>query len=170
LLAAGQRAAGLLAPLAQDREQLEHALLVGRDPVRIAAGERPHLEVLGHGQAREDLPPLRRLDQPERDDLVRRQPADIAPAEPDRAGARANAARDGHERGGLAGPVGADQGHDLALGHRDADAVQRLDVAVAGAQILELQHQPICSWPRYASITFGWLRISSGAPSAIFWP
>src|SRR5678815_1011194 len=101
---------------------------------------------------------------------IRDRRADVAPAEPDRPGARAHASRDGHERGGLAGPVGADEGHDLALAHRQADAVQRLDVAVADAQILELQHQSICSWPRYASITFGWLRISSGAPSAIFWP
>ena len=77
---------------------------------------------------------------------------------------------DGVEAGGLAGTVGADQGDDLALVNMKADPVQRLDIAVLDFEIFNLQQHQITSSPRYAVITAGWLRISSGVPSAIVWP
>ncbi len=54
---------------------------------------------------------------------------------------RHNAA-DRHQGGGLAGAVGADQGDDLPFGHLDGNALQRLDVAVVGADIVQLKHRP----------------------------
>ena len=55
-------------------------------------------------------------------------------------GARARAAADRHQQGRLAGAVGADQGHDLALADVEVDAVQRLDGAVEGGDAPHLKH------------------------------
>ncbi len=49
-------------------------------------------------------------------------------------------AADGHHQGGLAGAVGADQGDDLPLLYFDGDIFQRLDLAIAGTNIIHMQH------------------------------
>ena len=41
----------------------------------------------------------------------------------------------GFQQRGLAGPVGADHGHDLALVHVDADIVQGTDAAVVDVDV-----------------------------------
>ena len=67
-------------------------------------------------------------------------PSSSLPVVGDGAAVRLYQAGDGAQRGGLARAVGADQGDDLAVGHLQADAAQRLDAAVGYAQILNLQH------------------------------
>ena len=59
---------------------------------------------------------------------------DVAAIELDLAGAGARLAEDRHHQRRLAGAVGADQGDDLAGIDLDVDALQRLDLAVSGAQ------------------------------------
>jgi hypothetical protein len=50
-------------------------------------------------------------------------------------------AHDGLDGGGLAHAVAADQGYDLARGDVQVHAEQHFARAVAGLQLLELQHQ-----------------------------
>src|ERR1043166_7848501 len=83
LLAARKRAARLRLPLLQDREEREGAFEVLVDLGGIVSREGAHLEVLKHGQAREDLAPLGRLADAKRDDLVRRAVLDLFVAEDD---------------------------------------------------------------------------------------
>ena len=70
------------------------------------------------------------------------------PSKRDRALARRRQARDRPQRGGLARAVGADHRDDLALVHGQRDALQRLDVAVVGVDVLDLEqrHQPVAAW------------------------
>ena len=63
-------------------------------------------------------------------------------------GASGGQAADAVEGGGLAGAVGADQGDDLPLAHMEADAVQRLDVAVFDLEIFDFEEHQIVSSPR----------------------
>ena len=61
--------------------------------------------------------------------------------QPDRAGARRREPGDRAQRRGLPGAVGADQRHALALFHGQRDALQRLDVAVEGVDVGELEQR-----------------------------
>ena len=60
--------------------------------------------------------------------------------EADLAGRREHAAEREH-RGGLAGAVGAEQRDELAGADVQVDAVHDRDVAVAGREALDLEHQ-----------------------------
>src|SRR6266536_59338 len=95
LLAAGQRAGLLRQPLAEYREQLEHACAILGDAGRVVAQERAEVEVLRHGHAREDPAPLGRLADTPLDDLVAVQSVDLASLELDLTAARAQQPRDG---------------------------------------------------------------------------
>ena len=66
---------------------------------------------------------------------------DVAAVEQDLAGAGARLAEDRHHQGRLAGAVGADQGDDLARTDVDVDALQRLDLAVGGAQAADREQR-----------------------------
>ena len=94
-----------------------------------------HLEVLGHRQGREHALPAGHHGDAEPGDLVGRRAGDVAPVEDDRAVGRRHDAGDGLEQGRLAGAVGAEQGHDLALAHLEVDAEEHLDVAVAHVEL-----------------------------------
>ena len=69
-------------------------------------------------------------------------PGDVDVAEHHLAGARRDHPGDGAHRGCLAGPVGADQRDDLALGHLQRDALQDFDLAVAGVEVGDREHVP----------------------------
>ena len=49
------------------------------------------------------------------------------------------------QRGGLARAVGADEGHQLAVAHRQGDTLEGVDRAVKYMQIFDFQH--MCSLP-----------------------
>jgi hypothetical protein len=72
---------------------------------------------------------------------VRISAGDLAAAERDAPGARLLDARDGADERGLAGAVGADDGHDLALGHVERDRRERLRVAVVEIEVADLEHR-----------------------------
>ncbi|MGY4377548.1 hypothetical protein ACVWZ3_005187 [Bradyrhizobium sp. i1.3.6] len=140
LLAAGQRSAALGVALLQAREQREHALQRGLAfGVGASGGVRPHLEVFRHAHAREDAAAFRRLRDAQMGDLVGRNVGDVSAFVQDLAGAGARLAEDRHHQRRLAGAVGADQRDDLAGADLDIDALQRLDLAVGGAQAPDRQ-------------------------------
>ena len=133
----------LLQPLAQAREEREHASrssLICASP--FAPRERAHLQVLLHRHPREDPPPLGRL----------------ADAHLRRCGAAAHAsircpfsstspsrglddARDRPQRRRLARAVGADQRDDLARLDLQRDALERVDVAVVRVDVAQLERR-----------------------------
>jgi hypothetical protein len=75
-----------------------------------------HLEVLLHTHARKDAPAFGRLADAHLHDAVRRHAIDALSIEQHFAVARPDDARDGAQRGRLAGTVGANQGDNLT-GH-----------------------------------------------------
>ena len=118
LLAARERAAGLLEPLAQAREDVEHAVEVARDTGLVAAGPGAEAEVLAHGEVAEDAAPLGHLGHAEPHTAL----GGRAPRGRGRRGSRGRSASsmpgDGPQGGRLPRPVGADEGEDLALADR----------------------------------------------------
>src|SRR4029450_8503936 len=139
LLAAGERPGSLLPALAQDREQVVCRLEVILDAA-VAAGEGPQQEVLLDGEPGEDAPTLRGLREAEVHDLVRMYAVDALAHEGDGPAGRLQEAGDRAQGGGLAGPVGADEGDDLTVVHGEADAFDGLDLSVGDDQVLDLQH------------------------------
>src|SRR3954453_1103842 len=188
LLSARQRPRLLRSALLQPWEERVDVLDVILDRRAVVALERPHLQVLAHGHSREQAAALGRLRDAHLDDLVRSGVTQIAPVEPYGATLGPVDALDGAKRGRLAGAVGADQRHDLALVPLQGDALHRLDAAVVGVDVVELEQRalgravaggrrhgavpacPAAPEPRYASITRSLLWISAGDPSAIFSP
>src|SRR5207249_3633372 len=71
---------------------------------------------------------------------------EVAVAHPDGALPRAQDTGDRSQRRRLPGAVAADQRHDLALLHRERDALQRLDVAVVGVDLLDLEERHQATW------------------------
>src|SRR5690606_12578490 len=95
-------------------------------------------------------PALRRYGNTRTHDVVRFLAGNVFALERDRAFPRPWIAADRHQQRGLAGPVGADQGHDLALVDFYRHAIQGLDGAVIGMDVVQLPHH---SSPRYALMT-----------------
>ena len=156
LLAARQRARHLHPPLLEAREGGEDALHVLGDPA-IGAGVGPHLQVLEHGQAIEDAPPLGHMGDPAEHDVVGGDAEEGFALEAHVATAGGEEPRQGLEGGGLAGAVVAEEGHDLALGDPERDALERVDLPVEDVEVLHLQHgvshrrpprAPTCFRPR----------------------
>src|SRR6266545_738121 len=143
LLAAGQRLGVLVDTLGEPREMLEDLLEACPAQRRGAAGHgrEPQLEVLAHGEAREDAPVLRHeADAPPRD-LVRRQPGQVAALEVDGASGGLDEAHPGlHERG-LAHAVLAEERHRLAFLHLEGHAEEDRRGAVARVEVADAEHQ-----------------------------
>src|SRR5699024_3644711 len=105
------------------------------------------------------------------DDLVSLHLADELPAVADLAAAHPQQPRDRVHRGGLAGAVGADQGHDLALVHMEGDIPDGVDRPVKHIDVFDTKHLAHRqSPPRYAAITLGLLRMALPSPRAITRP
>ena len=132
----------------QRREEVEDAVEVFRKVRLVRALERTHLEVLGDGHPWEEPPPLRRLRNPELDDVVGRIVGDVTSAERDRSASRMIQSVDRAERRRLARAVRADQRHDLALVHVDRDPLQRLNRAVVRVDVLELEDEAVATVPQ----------------------
>lgn len=141
LFASRERPAQLVAPLGEPGEQLEDVIHILSDTSLVLPEVGPHVEILGDGHVGEYPPALRDLYDPEREDPVRTHAVDGLAHEVDLAIARRHDTADGHERGGLAGAVRADQRHDLSLGQIQGDALERMDAAIVGVEVLHLKHQ-----------------------------
>src|SRR3990170_4320945 len=188
LLAAGQRPALLTRPLGEAREEAEDVLDILVD---LAARTRvgAHLEVFHDRQPREDPAALGRVADPVAHQLVGGGMRDVAPTKVDRPRPRVEQAADRLEGRRLAGAIRADQGDDLALANLEGDALEGVDLAVVGVDVAQLEDDVArrsvaggrgrlgrrghaltahdAEVPRYASITFGSRRTSSGVPSEI---
>ncbi len=139
LLAAGEGARLLVAPVGELREELVDAGEVAgeRVPARVAAEP----QVLLDGQLDEGSAALGDVRDPEpRDRVGAGASAERTAAEDDRPLA-ADGAGDGAQRRRLAGAVGAEDGDDLALADLEADAVERLDGPVAGLDLVQLEQR-----------------------------
>ena len=103
-------------------------------------------EVLGHGQLGEYAPAFHHLRNPLSDDVRGLFVGDVLALEGDGAFGDVGfvhvvQAGDGSHRGGLAGAIGAEQGHDLTIGHLDRDPTQNEDhVVVHDFEVLDGQH------------------------------
>src|SRR6266545_319067 len=89
--------------------------------------ERPHLEVLVHGERGEELAALGDPGDAEPVDAVRREPVDRPVLELDRARARLHEPEDRLDGAALPGAAGAEDGPDFPLGNLEADARHRGD-------------------------------------------
>ena len=184
LLAAGERRGALTQPFAQPREQRQGPLAVLGDAGPVGAGIRPDLQVLLNGEVREQPAALGGLRDAQTHDLVRRLADQRLAVEDQRPGGRAQQSGDRAQRRGFAGPVGADQRHDLPGLDGQVDPLQRVDRAVVDVQVMNLKERAhfiafdvghggrryIVATPRYASITFGSRCISAGVPTAMVTP
>ena len=133
--------------LAQAREEVEGVFQAGLDLFAVLE-EAAHLQVLGDGHVGKDAPALGRDGDAVAHDLRRVQPGDVLAFKADVAGGSARVAADGHQQGGLAGTVAADEGDDLAAVHDKAHVIQRLDGAVEGADAFQLQHGAVAGLAR----------------------
>ncbi len=138
LLAAREGAALLAGPLPETGEEPVDVLHL-LEVLDLGTGEPAHQQVLVDRQAREDPATLRRLPDSLADDFVGRNVGDVGALELHPAGARVEQAADGLESGGLAGAVGADQGHDLAAVDLEGDPPEGVDRAVEGVDVGETQ-------------------------------
>src|SRR5690606_35350623 len=93
-------------------------------------------------------------------------PDQILPAVANGAPAGPQQADDGAQEGALAGAVAPYEGHHLVLPNLEGNPVEHLRKAVAGDHVLDRQHHPLTSSPRYTSRTRGFWRMASGVSPA----
>jgi hypothetical protein len=72
------------------------------------------------------------------DDIVRRQPGDVLPAQHNAAGLGLDHAGECAQRGAFAGTIRPDQRHQRPLWHAERNRVQHLHFAIAGDEVLDL--------------------------------
>ena len=138
LLAAGQRAARLVAPLGEPRkisERLVEQMLAPRivDAGAVEAGA----QVLHHREQAEDAAVLRHVADAEPRQAMRRQAGDGGAVEENAALARLHQAHDRLQGRALADAVAAEQADHLAGPDLERDAVQDVALAVIGVQVLD---------------------------------
>ncbi len=115
-----------------------HALDVGEDAGAVLAGDGPELEILLHRHGGEGAAALRYMGDAEPDDALGGAVVQRLAVELDAAG-RAHHVADRAQRGGLAGAVGAQQRGQRALVEGEGQAMERLDLTVVGAQVLDVE-------------------------------
>ena len=133
LLAAGE-IAGEPGALLQAREIVEDHVDVGID-LAVAAGEGAEPQILQRGHVGDDAAALHHLEDAAADDLVGIDAVDALAVEQDLAAGDLavlglEQAGDRLQRGRFARAVGAQQRHDRALGHFEAQAAQHQDHVV----------------------------------------
>src|SRR5499427_4759532 len=139
LLAAGERARALLGAASEHGEVVVHHLEVAGDAFPVLPRVRAHLEVLAHGEEGKDLAPLRHVAEPQAHDAVGIHAAEEAAVERNCALLSVHYARHRLEDGGLARPVGAEDGHDSAARHREAHPADGHDGAVVRLDVVDLE-------------------------------
>lgn len=138
LLPAGQCAGHLYNPFAQAWKPDEDSLHVGTDRGVIVSQECAHLEILTHGQLREDPPALRTMRDAERQDLSWTGPIDLAALECNPSAREREHPADCFQRRSLAGAVGANQRHQFSFLDRDRNVAQRRHGTVTDGDFLKL--------------------------------
>jgi len=142
LLAAREQGRILPAALEQNREEFEYVLQSAFLPgLVLGVGEAAEVQVLLHAQALEDAPTLGSLDQAHAHDVVGRGRGDVLAQKGDLARRGPDQAGNGLEGGALAGAVGPQQRHDLALLDGEADPLESVDLAVIGLQAVDAENR-----------------------------
>jgi hypothetical protein len=125
--------------LQQAPEHREHPDdLVDRPPSRTAAVSPDH-EVLLDRQAREEAPAFGHQAHAAADPLVGGDAGQVEPLVADGSAPHPDLSHHRPQQRRLAGPVGADDGDGLAAADLQGQLVERLEVAVAGVERLDLQ-------------------------------
>jgi len=140
LLAAGEGAALLIAPLGKTWKEVKDPPHVPGDADLVRTAVGPKLEILQHRKMREDAPAFGGHDDTGLDDGHRIGAAQVLAVPGDGPLAVLAQPGNGPQGAGFAGPVGADQGDDLAGGHVDGDALDGLDAAIGHVKIADLKH------------------------------
>src|SRR5581483_7241915 len=140
------------------------------------------LQILNRAQVLENVLSLRNIAQAHSNYLVRPAPGDVGAAKQYAACPRHDQADHRFHQGRFPGAARPDDGDDLAVRNRDRNSVQNVDFrTVTRHDVAHLQHgRPgrqnarlvahADVRPRYASITRGSARTTSGVPSAITAP
>src|ERR1700704_1585994 len=87
----------------------------------------------------EDAPPFGNMADAEPHDLVRWEARDVLASQPNLSLRRRRQPGDRSKRGGLAGPVAADEGHDLSLLDVQRHALEGMNPAVEGVDGIDLE-------------------------------
>ena len=154
----------------QTREQGIHALKVGVNLQSVVTDICTHLQIFCHGEAGEYATPFWHQRQAVVYALVRGDVVQGFAVVVNFSCRWMQQSGQRLERGGLARAVAADKRNQFAGGYGQVNAFQRLNAAVTDFQIFNFQQVHAASPPRYAAITAGLWRTSSGTPSAIFLP
>src|SRR5690625_2404189 len=175
LFPAGHGAAHLVEAFRQAREQFEHVIEVLLQLRAVLTQVGAHLQVLFHGQAREDAPVLRNDGHAAGAAFGGRHRVGPFAAEVHLAFAAADDAEDRFQGGGFAAGVAAEQADHLAAVDDHIHVVQYADGPVGGGDVVQFQYRggfahgrsPSSSLrsalrpssaarlPRYASMTAG---------------
>jgi len=107
--------------------------------VVLAIDPGAHLQVFAHRQLPEHIGLLRNVADAAPGDLGGGEPANLVAADPDRALARPHQPGDGLDGGRFPGPVGADDGGDLAHPRLQRDPVDDVAPAISGIDLLDLE-------------------------------
>ena len=140
LLTAREGACDLITALCQPGEPGVDGLQICFKLLLVLFAVSAHEQVLIDGQFLEDPAAFGNLGHAQMDDLMTGSLGDILAVEGDRAGLLGDQTHHALHGGGLAGAVGTDQRHDLALVDLKADALQRADNAIVDFKILNFQH------------------------------
>ena len=138
LLAAGEGARDLLAPLLQPGKPLEY-LLDGIFNLASGPAVAAHFQILPNRHMLEDPSSLRAKSHAQGNDPVRRHTGNNLPIKGNRAGFGLHESRHGIQRGGLSRTVCTDQRHDLALIHIKGYILDGMNGAVKHIQIVHLK-------------------------------
>ena len=165
LLAARERARALPSALLELGEELVHEVVAR---LRVALGEA---EILGHGEAGEDVAVLGHVADAAADDLMRRLARELLVREPDGA-VRADEAEDRAERRRLADAVAAEQRGDAPFGDVEGEVLQDVRLPVVDVQVADGEERPRrdrrthSSSPRYADCTVSFAITAAGVSHA----
>ena len=140
LLAARQRARGLVETGLELGEEAD-GVVEGRLGARrlTPEGVAADADVLAHAQAGERHLPPHEQGGAEVDDLLGLEVGAVGPEDADDPSVGMVESRHRPEQGALAGPVGTEQGHDVALGDLEVHVEEHLLVPVVEVHVVDLQ-------------------------------
>ncbi len=147
LLASGKRAGLLVPPLLQPREIGENPLQILRDRGPILARVGADTQILFRSQVEKGPAAIGHMGNAEPRDILGGDFFDRLSVEADRAAPPQHAADCAQQRG-LAGTVGAENGRDASLFHRESHVAQDIRRAVAGTQAGDFQQRHQLPFPR----------------------
>src|SRR5215470_3086467 len=143
LLAAGERPAALLEPLAEPWKNRADPLEVSADVAAVRPLVGAHSQIVQHRELGEDLPPLGHEDEPALDALEGQEARDVLAAVADVSGRGLLETGDDPEGRGLAGGVRPDDADDFARGDFEAHAVQDVNLGVVAVDPVKREHAPL---------------------------